>query len=88
MGFALVRLAMRAAGATGLGAGAERIVDNRLDGPGAAAAFCIATEAAIDLFGVARKVRGSIHGIADVLVAEDVAGTDDHETGGPLGDAC
>ena len=79
---------MRTAGAAGLSTGAEGFLDNGLDGTGAAAAFGAATKAAVELLGITRKVRSSIHGIADVMVAEDVAGTDDHEAGEPLGDAC
>src|SRR5689334_23514862 len=79
-GLDLVRT-VRAASAAGLGARAERFVDDGLDGSGAAAAFGAAAEAAVDLLGAARKVRGSSHGIADVMVAQDVAGTDDHEVG-------
>src|SRR6185369_12962199 len=71
--------AVRASGAASLGAGAERVVDDGLDGTGAAAAFGAATEAPVDLLGATRKVRGSRHRIADVLVAQHVAGTDDHE---------
>jgi hypothetical protein len=77
-------MAVRATGAAGLGTGAEGFLDDRLDGAGAATAFGAATEAAVDLLGVARKVRRCTHGIADVMVAEDVAGADNHETGGPL----
>jgi len=75
---------LRAIGATGFGA---RFVNDGLDGAGAAAAFGAAAEAAIDFLGASRKARGSIHGIADVMVAQDVAGTNDHEIGRPLGDA-
>ena len=77
-------MAVRAAGTAGLGAGAKGFFDDRGDGPGAAAAIGTAAEAAVKLFGVARQVRGRTHGIADVMVTEDVAGTNDHETGGPL----
>ena len=48
--------AVRASGAAGLGAGAQGLVDDGLDGARAAAAFGAAAEAAIDLLGVARKV--------------------------------
>src|SRR5664279_1362834 len=44
-------LAVRASGLTGLGAGAERFLDDGLDRTCAAAAFDAATEAAIDLPG-------------------------------------
>jgi hypothetical protein len=69
---------VRAAGVAGPGAGAERLVDNGLDGAGATAAFRAATKAAIDLLGVAGKVVSSTDGLADVLIAEHVAGTHNH----------
>src|SRR5262245_56857498 len=78
---------MRATGAAGLGAGAERLIDDGLDGAGAATAFGVAAKTAIDLLRAARKVRRSSHGIADIMVTQDVAGTNDHEVGRPLGDA-
>ena len=71
-------MAVRAAGLTGPGAGAERLVDNALDGTGATAAFGAATKAAINLLRVTRKAVCRIHGVADVVIAKDVAGTDDH----------
>src|ERR1700747_1174096 len=72
--------AMRAAGLTGLGTVAKRPVNDRLDGARAAAAFGAATETAIDLFGIAQRVVSGADGMADIVVAEDVAGADDHET--------
>ena len=71
-------MAVRAAGLAGPGAGAERLVDDALDGACATAAFGAATEAAIKLLGVARKDICRTHGVADVVIAEDVAGTDNH----------
>ena len=56
----------------------ERLVDDGLDGARAPATFCAAAEAAINLLGVTRKVVRVAHGIADIMVAQDVAGTDDH----------
>lgn len=50
------RLAVRAAGTAGLSAGAQRFVNDGLDGARAAAAFSAAAEAAIDLLGIAGKV--------------------------------
>ena len=50
------RLAVRAAGTAGLGAGAQRFVNDGLDGARAAAAFRAAAEAAVDLLGIAGKV--------------------------------
>lgn len=80
-------MAVRTAQATGFGAGAKRFVDDGLDGAGAATAFGAATEAAVDLLWMTRQITGGADGIADIEVAEDVAGTDDHEVGGPIGDA-
>jgi hypothetical protein len=71
-------MSMRAAGLAGVGAGSERLIDNALDGAGATAAFGAAAETAIKLLGVTRKNICRTHGVADVVVAEDVAGTDNH----------
>ena len=76
--------AVRASGTAGLGASAERLVDNGLDGARASAAFGAAAEAAVDLLGIARKVFRGADGVADIVVAEDVAGTDNHENGSAL----
>ena len=70
--------AVRTAGPAGLGAGAERLLDDGLNRARAAATFDAATEAAIDLPGIARKVIRRADGAADIVVAEDVAGTNDH----------
>src|SRR3954469_23437617 len=51
-------VAVRAAGATGLGAGPKRFIDDGLDRPGATAAFGAAAEASIDLLGMAHGVVG------------------------------
>jgi hypothetical protein len=80
-------LAVRASGAAGFGASAERFIDNGLDGARASAAFGAAAEAAVDLLGMTRKLFGGANGIADIVVAEDVAGTDNHESGRPICDA-
>ena len=71
-------MAVGTAGLAGLGAGTEGLVDDALDGAGATAAFGAATEAAIELLGVARKDICRTHGVADVVIAEDVAGTNNH----------
>lgn len=63
----------------GLGAAAERLIDDVLDSARAAAAFGAAAETAVDLLGMARKVFRDIDGVADIVVAEDVAGTNNHE---------
>ena len=47
---------VRASGTAGLGAGAERLVDDGFDGARATAAFGAAAEAAIDLLGISGKV--------------------------------
>jgi hypothetical protein len=81
-------VAVRAARATGLGAGTKRFVDDGLDGARATSALGAAAEASINLLWIARQVRSCTDGIADIMVAEDVAGTDNHEVGRPFGDAC
>jgi hypothetical protein len=80
-------LAVRASGMAGLGASTERLVNDGFDAAGASATFGAATEAAIDLLGVAWKVFRGVDGITDIVVAEDVAGTDNHKDGGLTGDA-
>src|SRR5215472_4305532 len=71
-------LVVRTASLAGMGAGAQRFVDDVLDGAGATAAFGAAAEAAIELLGTARKDICRGHGVADVVIAEDVAGADNH----------
>ena len=72
------RVGVGAAGLAGMGTGAKRLVDDALDGACAAAAFGTATKAAIKLLGATRKVICGIHGVADVVVAQHIAGTDNH----------
>jgi hypothetical protein len=79
--------AVRASGIAGLGASTERLVNDGLDGAGASATLGAATEAAIDLLGIAWKVFRGVDGITNIVVAEDVAGTNNHKVGGPTGDA-
>ncbi|MEH2519726.1 hypothetical protein V1279_005299 [Bradyrhizobium sp. AZCC 1610] len=79
--------AVRATGTAFLGAGAECFVDDGLDGARAPAAFGAAAEATVNLFRISRQVRSCTHGITDIVVAQDVAGTDNHETAKTLGDA-
>ena len=50
------RPAVRAAEAAGLGAGAQSLVNDGLDGARASTAFRAAAEAAVDLLGTAGKV--------------------------------
>ena len=74
----VIRVAVRTAGAAGLGAGAERLVNDGLDGTRASAAFGAAAEATVNLLRVARQFACGDHGIADIVVAEDVTGTNNH----------
>ena len=71
-------LLVRASGAAGLGARAESLVHDGLDGAGAAAALGAAAQTSIHLPGRARGHRRSTHGISDVVIGEYVAGTHDH----------
>jgi len=84
-GLGLFGHAVRAASAAGLGAWPEGFVDDGLDGASAAAAFGVAAQAAINLLRATRKVRGRSHRIADIMVTQDVAGTNDDEVGRPSG---
>jgi len=68
---------MRATSRTFLGARAKRILDDLVDGPGAAAAFGAAAKAAIDLPCRARQTGRRAHRAADVIIAQNIAGTDD-----------
>jgi hypothetical protein len=80
-------VAVRTSGLAGHGTGAESLVNDGFDGARAAAAFGAAAEATINLLGIARKVFRGTDGKANIVVAEDVAGTNDHETEEPFGDA-
>ena len=73
--------AVRASRTAGLSARTQRLVDNRLDGAGTAAAFRAATEAAIDLLGATGEIHHRGDGTADIVVGEDVTGTNNHESG-------
>ena len=68
---------MRASDGTFPGAGAERILDDLVDGAGAAAAFGAAAETAVDLPRRARKIGRGADRAADVFVAQNIARTDD-----------
>ena len=59
------------------GAGAERILDDLVDGAGAAAAFGAAAEAAVDLPCRTRKIGRGADRAADVLFTQNIARTDD-----------
>jgi hypothetical protein len=80
-------VAVRAARAAGLGAGAKRFVDDGLDRPGTPTTFGATAEASIDLLGMAHGVVGLGDGGADVVIAQHVTGTNDHGSGRPFGDA-
>lgn len=70
---------VRAAGAAGFGAGAERLGDDPADGAGAAAALGAAAKAAIDLAGGTRRHRAGVaDDTTDVMIGQNVAGTDNH----------
>src|ERR1700722_9174699 len=77
---------VRASGMAGLGTSTERFVDDGLDGARTTAAFGAAAEAAINLLGITRKGFRGVDGVADIVVAEDVAGTNNHGNGTALGD--
>jgi hypothetical protein len=79
--------AVRTSRAAGLGAGAKGLIDDGLDGARASAALRAATEAAVDLLGVAREVFRGVDGAADIVVGDDVTGTNNHEGGQSIGDA-
>jgi hypothetical protein len=78
---------MRASGTAGLGASPQSLFNNGLDGARASATFGAAAEAAVELLGVARKIFPRADGTADIVVGEDVAGTNNHENAGLIGDA-
>lgn len=87
-GLVIGRLAgVHAIRAAFLGAGAEGFVDDGLDRACAATAFGAAAEAAVNLLGIPRQVRCCADGAPDIVVAQDVAGTDNHETARTLDDA-
>jgi hypothetical protein len=70
--------AMGTAGTAGLGASPQSLVDDALEGARAPAALSATTEAAINLLGATREVIRGADGVADIVVAEDVAGTNNH----------
>jgi hypothetical protein len=76
LGISLVLLGMRAARTTSLRAGPKGLVHDLLDGPRTAAALGAAAKTAVDLSGSARQILG--HDIADVVVGQDVTGTNNH----------
>jgi hypothetical protein len=79
--------AVRAARAAGLGTRTQSVVNDGLDGARAPTAFGTAAEAAVDLLGIPGKVVRTIDRAADIVVGQDVTGTDNHENEGSFGDA-
>lgn len=73
--------AVRAPRTAGFGAPPQSLVDDGPDGAGASAALGAATEAVIDLLGAAREVNHGTDGAADIVVGDDVTGTNNHEIG-------
>jgi hypothetical protein len=78
-------MAMRTTGAAGLGAVAQRLIDDGLDGACATAALGAASEAPIELLGIAGKVLRTLDDVTDIAVAKHVARTDNHLNAGPSG---
>ena len=64
----------------GLCAGSERIVDDGFYRRRTAAALNAAAQAIIDMLCVPKHLVSGIDSIADIAVAENVAGANDHET--------
>ena len=79
-------VAVRTTGAAGLGTGAQRFIDDGLDGARATAALGAASETTVNLLVVARKMLRTLDGTAHIIVAKHVTGTDDHLSGGPIGE--
>jgi len=74
-----VPAAVGAPRATGLGAGTKSLVNDCFDGARTPATFGAAAEAAIELLGIAGQILRRRDGTADIAVAKDVAGTNNHE---------
>ena len=61
------------------GAGSKRLVDDGLDRPRAAPAFRAAAETTVNLLGVTWEIVCGAYGATDIMVAQDIAGTYNHE---------
>jgi hypothetical protein len=70
---------VRASRATGLGASTKGLVNDGFDGARAPPTFSAAAEAAVELLGIAGQILRRADGAADIVVAQDVAGTNNHE---------
>jgi hypothetical protein len=77
-----MRGAVRTARAAGLGAGTQGVLNDGLVGARAPTAFGTAAEAAVNLFGIPGKVFRAIDRTADIVVGQDVTGTNNHENKG------
>ena len=71
-------LVVRATDETTSRAGSKRFVDDGLDGPRTAAAFHAAAEAAMDLSGMPQHIIRGADRMANIVVAENIAGADNH----------
>jgi hypothetical protein len=74
-------VAVRASSTAGLGTSPKRLIDDGLDGARAAAALGATTETIIDLLGTPRQIVRIGDRVADIVVAEDVTGTNNHGNG-------
>jgi len=70
--------AVRAAGTAGLGASPQSLVDDSLKGARTSAALSATPETAVNLLGATREIICGADGVADIVVAEDMAGTNNH----------
>ena len=73
-----IDLAMRTSRAAGSGASSERFFHDCLDGAGASSALGAAAETPVDLPRRAWRHLRDAHGVAHVVVGQDVAGTNNH----------
>lgn len=71
----------------GSGASTKRVIDNAFDRSRASAAFGAAAETAVDLFWMTGKIFRGADGVADIVIAKDVTGTNNHKTEAPFADA-
>lgn len=74
-----LRRRVRTPVATSPGAGAERFLDDGLDGPGTPPAFRAASETSVNLLGRAPQIVCCGHGGADVVIGQHVTRTHNHE---------
>lgn len=79
MSVALMRMAVGTSVAAGLRTRPQSLGHDLPDRPCAAAALSAATQAAIDLPGRTRNPVPHGHGVSNVMVAQDIAGADNHE---------